>query len=113
MKSLFTVLPSLGFALAFALPLTLSLSPLALAGGLFPLTTLLISALVDEARGRRRSDGGGWSKMSDEPLARQGEHRPNWTAAFACVLIKHCSLEPNHSSPVQSPQPNFHLDQDT
>jgi len=34
-------------------------------------------------------------------------------APFACVLIKHCSLEPNHSSPVQSPQLNFHLDQDT
>ena len=39
------VLPSLGFALAFALPLTLSLSPLVLAGGLFPLAALLISAL--------------------------------------------------------------------
>ena len=39
------VLPSLGFALGFARPLTLRLSPLALAGGLFPLATLLISAL--------------------------------------------------------------------
>jgi hypothetical protein len=39
------VLPSLGFAFVFALPLALSLSPLVLAGGLFPLAALLISAL--------------------------------------------------------------------
>jgi len=38
-------LPPLGLSLAFALALTLSLSPLALAGGLFPLAALLISAL--------------------------------------------------------------------
>jgi hypothetical protein len=35
----------LGFAFAFALPLALSLSPLVLTGGLFPLAALLISAL--------------------------------------------------------------------
>jgi len=39
------VLPSLGFAFVFALPLALSLSPLVLTGGLFPLAALLISAL--------------------------------------------------------------------
>ena len=35
----------MGFAFAFALPLALSLSPLVLTGGLFPLAALLISAL--------------------------------------------------------------------
>ena len=54
-----------------------------------------------------------WTSPPPSLPPRQGGHRPNWTAALACVLIKHCSLEPNHSSPVQSPQLNFHLDQDT